>query len=186
MTAAVVLAARVLFGLVFAVAAASKVGSRGGFRTFVASLDGLGRAPVLGWRLVGVAVVLAEGTTAALLVAPATAPWGLAASTGLLAGFAVAIAVSVRQGREVTCRCFGAGGSTLRAGHAMRNGALAALALAASALGFAAGTAPVAVADVPIAAGLGAIGAVIVIRWDDLAFIARRPTVVHQNPTRGG
>lgn len=170
--AQVVLAARVLIGLVFAAAAVGKAGSRQRFATFSAALAEWGRAPLVGWSVVAGGLACAEAVTVVLVVIPRTQRLGLFLGAALLVIFCAAIFRSILRGRSLTCRCFGGDGGKLGPRHLVRNGLLAGSACAALAVGT---TAPL---DPGAAAGtvlLGAVAAVIVIHWDGLAE-ALRPT----------
>jgi hypothetical protein len=156
-----VVAVRVLVALTFAVAAGGKVRR---FGAFAASLAPLSARP-RNWRPVAALVVAAEAATVVLVAVPPVAAAGLALAAALLACFCVGIAVALRRGRRVTCRCFGAAGGPLGRTHLVRNGLL--LAAAASAL-------PRATVPAPLAGSLpavlvGAFLALLVIHWDELA-----------------
>jgi Methylamine utilisation protein MauE len=122
---ALVLAARLVLAVCFAVAGGAKVADREGTREVVVAFG----APA---RLAGpLALILpvAELSVAVLLLFSATAVAGAAAALGLLVLFSAAIAVSLARGQAPECHCFGqlhsspAGWKTLA-----RNGALAATA----------------------------------------------------------
>ncbi|MEV0386257.1 MauE/DoxX family redox-associated membrane protein [Nonomuraea sp. NPDC050643] len=81
-------------------------------------------------------LVAAELTVAALVIAPATAPAGLALAAALMWGFAAFVAVTVRGRRRVPCPCFGPSRTPLGPVHVVRNvllGAVAAFGAAATA-----------------------------------------------------
>jgi methylamine utilization protein MauE len=174
-----VVAARSLVAVVFAVSAVSKLRGRSALDEFVASLRQFG-VPA-GWRRpVGIGVALGEGAIPVLLVGAALAGpssgtaaralvgagFGLAA--GMLAAFTLAIARAVRGGVRAPCRCFGASSTPMGRPHLVRNGLLLAVAvvgLAGALLG------PVAspglgVAAVAILPGL--VAGALVMSFDDL------------------
>jgi hypothetical protein len=160
---------RIALASMFGIAALSKLGSRDGFRSFVATLRAFGVPPALSTSPFGALLIVAElGTGAALVVAPAA---GGALGAVLLAGFAVGIAQVVRTGESVRCRCFGAGGATLGRAHWIRNLVLAAVAGAVAilepswSLGFALRP------DIVVAAFAGVGVGVLITRWDDLMFL---------------
>jgi hypothetical protein len=162
-----VVTARIVVGIVFAVAAIGKLRSPRRFTEFADSLAPLGR-PGTDWRPVAAAVAAGEVATATLLALPSTAGAGLAMATALLAALAAGIVTSLTRGRELRCRCFGTGGATLRATHVVRNAALAGLSGSALLVHLAGPP-----ADIPFdlaapAALLGAFLALVVLRWDDL------------------
>lgn len=166
-----VLAVRLVLGLIFLAALASKVRGRDAYRGFVGSLAGLPWLPV---RLTGAlagAVVLAEAGTVGLLTVPATVPAGLGAAAVTLAAFLTGVAVSTRRGARLPCRCFGSSGAVMGTRHLVRNALLLALALAGLAATAvpAAGVSP---AESVLVGGLSLIAAVLVVRLDDLAYLA--------------
>ncbi|MGP3961961.1 MauE/DoxX family redox-associated membrane protein [Nonomuraea sp. 3N208] len=89
----------VLIGVVFAVAAFSKLRSRAALRSFASSLAMLPerfRMPVAG------VVASGEAAAAVLMAVPQA---GLPLSGLLLCAFSAAISVSIRRGHQVSCRC---------------------------------------------------------------------------------
>lgn len=165
-----VLAARVLVGLVFAVAAVGKLAGRARLAEFAASLEPLGRVPG-GWLPVAAMTAVAELGIAGLVAVPATHRLGLGLAVVVMVVFCVAITRSMVLGRRVTCRCFGRSGAVLGRGHLVRNALLAVWAGAAllvrpaSGLGLDTGAAAVLV---------GAFAAVVAINWDSLAGLVRQ------------
>lgn len=160
-----VLAARVLTGLVFAVAAVGKLAGRARLAEFAASLAPLGRSPV-GWLPIAAATAVVELAVAVLVAFSSTYRLGLGLATAVMLVFCAAIARSLRLGRRVTCRCFGRSGAVLGRVHLVRNTLLAVCAAAALAvppgppLGFDAVAAAVLV---------GTFAALVAINWDSLA-----------------
>jgi hypothetical protein len=168
--------ASILCGLVLLMSVASKVRSRADYAEFVASVPAFG-LPSRWTRQFAAATAAAELVTAGLLLpAAALVPFGHGhwlAGAGLL--FAVALfgvltaAVwrAVARGTGAVCRCFGPARTRLGRRHVVRNAVL----LLAAAIGLV----QLSVVDVadPAIAGLaaaaGALGAVLVIRFDDLA-----------------
>lgn len=169
----IALACRCLTGIVFLAAAVSKARGFGGFRRSVAAM-----APPLAARSTTVAgaVVAAELSAAALIAAPGTAAWGLAAALALDAVFIAAILSALRRGVREPCRCFGAAERGLGARDVVRDlvlGATAALGL----LGISAAAPARSPAGWLLAAVAGAVGALLVVRSDDLVelFFPGRP-----------
>lgn len=160
-----VLAARVLVGLVFAVAAVGKLAGRARLTDFADSLAPLGRSPV-GWLPIAAATAVVELAAAVLVAFSATHRLGLGLAAAVMLVFCAAIARSMRLGRRVTCRCFGRSGAVLGRAHLVRNTLLAAWAAAAlvvppgPALGYDTGAA---------AALVGTFAALVAINWDSLA-----------------
>jgi uncharacterized membrane protein YphA (DoxX/SURF4 family) len=165
-----VLAARVLIGLVFAVAAVGKLAGRPRLLEFADSLAPLGRSPV-GWLPIAAGTAVAELAVAVLVGFSPTHRLGLGLATAVMLVFCAAIARSMRLGRRVTCRCFGRSGAVLGRAHLVRNALLAGSAAAALAvppgpgLGLDTGAA---------AALVGAFAALVAINWDSLAGLVGR------------
>ncbi|MFI7639620.1 MauE/DoxX family redox-associated membrane protein [Nonomuraea sp. NPDC049400] len=154
-------ACQVLLGTVFAVSAFTKLRSRSAMRSFASSLAMIPtrlRVPV------GSVVAAGEAAAAALMVIPRV---GLPLAGVLLCGFCAAIAITVRRGLRVSCRCFGFSDSHLGPVHLARNSLL----LVAVALGWTALAGPdvtPTVAGLAIAVPTGLIGAILVIAFDDI------------------
>ena len=171
-----VLAARVLAGLVFAVAAFGKLAGRVRLAEFAASLAPLGRSPV-GWLPIAAGTAVAELAVAVLVAFPATYRLGLGLATAVMLVFCAAIARSMRLGRRVTCRCFGRSGAVLGRAHLVRNALLAGWAAAALAVppGLGLGL------DTAAAAALvGAFAALVAINWDSLAGLVGKADTAHR------
>jgi hypothetical protein len=129
-------ALRGALALLFATAAWHKLRDRRRFRATMAAYR-LVPAPLVG--AASATIVLAEGTLAAALLAPAAARLASGAAAALLILYAAAIAVNLRRGRRhLDCGCLGsAGRETISWWLVARNVALAAMA--------ASGLAPIAV-----------------------------------------
>ena len=121
----VLLIARLLLALIFAVAGVAKLADRAGSRQ--AAIDFGVPAPLAG--PFAILLPLAELTVAVVLVSASAAWWGASGALALLLLFVVGIAVNLARGHKPDCHCFGqlhsspAGWSTLA-----RNGVLAAVA----------------------------------------------------------
>lgn len=159
----VVLAARAVLGVVFAVAVVGKLATGRRRREFV---DGLGGYRIPGrWRgPVAYAVIAVELGLVALLAAPTGGGIGLGAALGVLAVFTVA---TVGSGNARACHCFGSAGQATTGSFVARNVLL--MAVAVLGLADAVGAGPVAPAGAVLAVGIGALAGVLVTRWDDLA-----------------
>jgi Methylamine utilisation protein MauE len=169
----VALACRWLTGFVFLAAAASKARGFDGFRRSVAAM-----APRLAARSAAVAgtVTAAELLVVALLIAPETATWGMAAALVLDIAFIAAIISALRRGVQEPCRCFGATEQGLSAREVVRDVILGALTV----LGLLAGTAGLPAwnpAGWLVAAVAGSVGALLIVLFDDIAelFFPGRP-----------
>ncbi|WIX98308.1 MauE/DoxX family redox-associated membrane protein [Amycolatopsis mongoliensis] len=156
-----------LIAVVFAVSSVSKLRD---FRGFARSVPVLVPMPARWVLPVSVAVVAAEGSTAVLVVVPATATAGFVLASGLLPAFTAAIAASLRRGQRVPCRCFGAADTPVGPRHLARNIVLACLAV----LGALAPEHLPPVAGAAVAVAVGVVVAVLVTAMDDIAVVFAR------------
>jgi len=116
--------ARVVLGAVFAVSAATKLGTWARWRSDAAAL-GVPSA-------VAIPVPPVEAVLAGLLVSGLATPWPAVAGAVLLLAFTGLLAVRLVQGVRPPCACFGAWSSRpLGPGHLARNAGLLVLALLA-------------------------------------------------------
>lgn len=149
---------RLLTGIVFLMSAVSKLRGRAAYEEFTAATRALVRLPA---RPVAALVVTAEAAVAPLLAWPPTVLAGFCLALGMLVAFTVAIAVALRRGRRVPCRCFGASAVPVGPGHLARNAVLLAAATAgavqAGAGAALAGVGPAGFAAVALAAGAAAV-----------------------------
>jgi hypothetical protein len=128
----ILLVARILLAVVFAVAAVGKVGNRS--RT-VETLVEFGvperlRAPT------ATALPVAELAIAVALLPASTAAWAALAAALLLASFSVAVARVLARGQAVDCNCFGSlGPSRITRWTAARNGLLLLVAATVAVIG---------------------------------------------------
>jgi hypothetical protein len=190
---------------VFAGSAAAKLRSRAAYRGFV---TGLRDTRLIPGRLLkpGAATLAAAESACAIALVSAVAlrlAWPAEAAGPTLAALAVAVALAavlaagvatvLRRGTIARCACFGAGaGRPLGAAHLVRNLCLLAL-LAAALAGLALAPARWAPTGPPLAspaltgpglaAAAGLVIAVLLIRWDDLAYLLA-PLPVNRQPPR--
>jgi peroxiredoxin len=121
----VLLLARLLLALVFALAGLAKLADRSGSRQTIVDF---GLPSALAGAL-GLLLPLAELAVALALIPASTALWGALGALALLTLFAAGIGINLARGRKPDCHCFGqlhsapVGWKTLT-----RNGALAAVA----------------------------------------------------------
>lgn len=99
----VVLAARIVIAVLFAVAGISKAVDYRGTRTTLASFGVPTRFVPLG----AAALPLVELLTVVLVLVPTTAWWGGLLALVLLSAFTAAVATNLGQGRTPDCHCFG-------------------------------------------------------------------------------
>lgn len=95
--------ARVVLVVVFALAGMSKLADQAGFRQ---GLTGFGLPAALR-QPVAQALPWLELAVALVLLVPATARWGAVAALGLLGAFTALVAMTLAQGRRPSCNCFG-------------------------------------------------------------------------------
>lgn len=162
---------RCLLALVFLASAASKLRGRRAFRGFAESLRTMGLLPAPVVVPAAGAVAAAEAAVPLLLMplpGAAVTTAGFTVAAALLAAFTVAVAVVLHRGVAVSCRCFGeAAAAPFGRHHLVRNIVLTVLAGigAYTSLGDPGVTVRIAVPAVPLAV----VGALIVVRLDDLA-----------------
>jgi hypothetical protein len=172
--ASVTVGAMVLCGLVLLVSSVSKVRSGTDYAEFVASVPAFG-FPAR-WARPFAAVTLAAEVVITTLLLPATvllvvggARWlavvGLVLAVGLFGVLTVAVWRAVARRTGAVCRCFGPARTVLGHRHVVRN----ALLLLVAILGLATPVGTVDPMAAAVAATAGALGAVLVIRFDDLA-----------------
>jgi hypothetical protein len=160
--------ARALLAVVFLVSAASKGATPKRFRVFA---DWVGALP-LPWtsRSVPIAagVVACEAAIVPLLIVPVTVRFGFALAAILLVAFIWSAVVILHRDHRTTCMCFGKSTSAMGWRHVVRDLIL----LFAALVGIPSSTDPL-----PAPAGLGVaiLGAValavVVITWDDIAYL---------------
>lgn len=171
--AAAELAMRIVLAVVFGVAFVSKVRSPTAFAAFASSLADIGWLR-RGRGGVALAVAACEAVTVALIAAPWTVPAGFAAGIALLTGFTIVTGRELASGRQVRCRCFGAGTARIGPAQLARNIVLvicaaAGLAMSSATLGDATGSGLV------FSVGFALLAALAIVRWDDLVTLARIP-----------
>ena len=158
------LACRGLIGLVFAVAAVTKVRSPGAYREFASWLAAL-PVPLARNRALPAVFIGAEIAIVALVAVPVAATAGLLLAAGCLAVMTGGTAVIVKRGARVSCQCFGPSSSPLGARHVVRDGILLVIALAGT-LGNSKGAASPAGIALSLVAAL--IGTMLIVFSDDL------------------
>ncbi|MEV4166997.1 MauE/DoxX family redox-associated membrane protein [Nonomuraea dietziae] len=156
-----------LVALVFAVTAVSKVRD---FDAFRRSLPALVPVPHRAVRPLAVAVVLLEALVPVLVLVPATTSYGLGLAGLMLVAFTVAIAVALARGQHAPCRCFGASATPLGARHLVRNSLL----VIAAALGVLLPDGLPALGGMALAGVAGAIGAILIVTFDDVVDLFAR------------
>ncbi|WP_131736347.1 MauE/DoxX family redox-associated membrane protein [Actinomadura roseirufa] len=153
-----------LVGLVLLVSAVSKARDLGGFAASVPALLPF-RVGAGAVRVLAVVVVVLEAVAAAAMAAPWTRPFGLGLAAVLLVAFTLTIGrVVADRGPVVRCRCFGAASAPLGVRHLARNSLL----LTAAAVGLVTPGATPPVAGAAVAAVAGAVGAILLVSFDDL------------------
>jgi uncharacterized membrane protein YphA (DoxX/SURF4 family) len=168
----------VLCGVVLLVSAVSKVRGRSDYAEFVASVPAFG-IPARWTGLFAVLTVVAEFVIALLLlVSVFTGFWpavaGLVLAVGMFGVLTAVVWRAVSRQSGAVCRCFGRTRTKLAHRHVVRNAFLLAVAaFGLIALSVVDGSVdPVAVW---LAVTVGAVGAVLVVRFDDLADLVAGP-----------
>ncbi|GAA2435006.1 MauE/DoxX family redox-associated membrane protein [Streptomyces mauvecolor] len=164
----VLLAVRVLVGIVFVASATGKVRSAAAFRSFEDSAHSMG-VPARLSRSVAVAVIAGE-CAAVVLLAVWPVP-GFALTVLLLAAFTTGIVRTLRSGTKASCACFGASTAPIGRRHLVRNTALLALAALGMAAGLAGTPTPTEAAGILVAAFGALVGALLVIFTDELGVL---------------
>jgi hypothetical protein len=109
-------------------------------------------------------VPIAEAAAAVLLVIQPTAALGSMLALGLLAAFTTGIVVVLHRGTRAECLCFGTTERPYGPRHLVRNGLLAAAAVAGAMLSGRPTDLPVTL----IAIAAGAVAALVVVTFDEL------------------
>ena len=178
------LVTRCLIGAVFLASAVSKGMGRGRFRGFVAALADLRLLPAGLTRPVALLVIILESAVCLLVAAP-TPPLVVAGhllASGLVAGFAVGIAVALRRGSLAPCPCFGGSSrEPLGIRQIWRNLSLLAAGLAGAAATSTPG--PYHLGGGLVAAASGLVLGAVVVRLDDIVGLFRS-TPVPASPAR--
>jgi hypothetical protein len=161
----------------FGVSARSKLGAQ---REFAASLRPLRLVPKGLIRPVAAAITAAEVTVALGLgwavlagfgltpAGPAVAVASLIVAVCLVAVLTSGIAVAIRRGTRAPCACFGATAQPLGRRHLVRNGILMCVLVAGLLTVTVAGIETAEVIGAAVAFAAGAVGALFLIRFDDL------------------
>lgn len=177
-----------LTGCVFAASATAKLRGRSAYLAFLAGLRDTGLVPARLLPATAAALGAAEAVVALGLIAAcaltATASPGrimfggsaLAAAAALTTTLAVGIAVVMHRGTQARCACFGTGsGSPIGRVHLIR--ILGLLAIQACGLACCLLSSAPSASGAVLAALAGAVGALLVVRLDDIAglFMSARP-----------
>ncbi|MFC8195727.1 MauE/DoxX family redox-associated membrane protein [Streptomyces sp. NPDC057298] len=166
------LGCRALLLVVFVVAVAGKIRNRGAFAGFSSSIVALRLLSRRRSVVAAAAVVGVELATTVMLAVTRTALVGLVVAISLLLAFVTGITVALRGGQAVPCRCLGASTASLGPIHIVRNLALAAIGGAGLAAGLTATRAwPGHPGGTAVTLAMALVGALLVIRFDDLAFL---------------
>jgi hypothetical protein len=120
---------RVVLGVVFGWAAASKLRSRREFLRYVSTVPGLAPVPYRWSVPIGALVVVAEAIVALSMLDGSTATLGFHLAAVMSLAFTVVVVRALQRGRTTTCRCFGTE-TRLRRRHVARNAGLTLLAVA--------------------------------------------------------
>lgn len=159
--------------MVFTLALAGKISSRGAWSAFVESVRAMAVIDRAKAPMAAVATAAAEAGVIVLAVIPVrwagSAAFVLAA--GLLGCLTVAVTKVVRRGAPVPCRCFGASETPLGVPHVVRNVILVVTALLGLAGSLVNG--PFDLGLALVVAVFGAALGLLMTRWDDLVSLLR-------------
>jgi len=164
-------AARVLLGAVFIVAFAGKARSYSAFTAFADSLPDLGWLTRSGRRALAVAIPASEAAVVGLLAVPATIAWGFTAGLVLLCGLTFGASFAIMSGRRVECRCFGSTARPIGPAELGRNAILIVIALAGLMARIGSWHGSVSATGMTLAFGLGWLGALVIVGWDELGYL---------------
>lgn len=171
----VLLGSRCLLAVVFLASFASKVRGRAQYAGYLAATRrliprwALTRVPA---RALAAIVAAAEVAVPVQLAVPELVLPGLVLSIVLLSGFAAATSAALRRGERSPCHCFGSATRQLGRGHVVRDGLLAAVAVAAV-VAAAAGARPLEPIRAAVVAAVSIAAAVVVVLADDVADVFR-------------
>lgn len=170
-----------LVGCVFAASAAAKLNGRLAYRSFRDGLGETGLIPAsllptaagllsLAEAIVAGALLAASGLTAAAVPGAAwPAESALVAAAALTVVLAAGVAVVVRRGTRAHCACFGARSARpIGRLHLARNLCLLTV-IGAGLAGIPLSSSDAGAAGAVLAVAAGAVAALLLIRWDDLA-----------------
>ncbi|MFB7175723.1 MauE/DoxX family redox-associated membrane protein [Streptomyces sp. NPDC056254] len=176
-------AIRAALGVVFALAATSKI-RPGGLAPFRAALGALVPATRAAAPL-AVLVIATECAVVTLLAwpSPSATAAGLALAACALVAFTTAIATALRHGKTAPCRCFGASARPLSHTQLGRNSLLLALAGTGLAVWPSASNKAGGSAGMWIALATGVLLGAALTAFDDLTELFTTPTPVRQPPT---
>jgi hypothetical protein len=178
------LALRCLIGATFLVALASKISSRDNYRRFVDSLEAMQVVPLSWAKPTAPVVVVLEIGVCALIVDPQQGSGivGFLLAAGLLSAFAGGMLVSMRQGVQVACRCFGPSNAPIGRRHLARNVLLIASAVVGILVAAEGNSDQIHPGGAVAAAGVGLLLAAIVATIDEIAALfgaSTRPSGSH-------
>lgn len=154
-------------GIVFVYSALAKLWRPAAYRQFRAWVAAL-PVPFSRNRLTAPLMAAAELTIGVMVAVSAATLAGLIAAAVMLTGFALATFLAVRSGTHIPCNCFGRAGKRLGIRHVVRDGILAAVALAAAS-GIAGGPPAVHSQAVGFSFGIAAVAAALIVFWADIS-----------------
>ncbi|MGW3562307.1 MauE/DoxX family redox-associated membrane protein [Streptomyces sp. NPDC000941] len=169
------LGCRALLFAVFLVALTGKVRDRAAFAEFTSSIVALRLLSRRTSAGAAGAIVAGEVAATALLAVTGTALVGLVVAIGLLVAFTTGIVMALRGGRPAPCRCFGASATPMGPIHVVRNLTLAVIGGVGLTAGFTDAAWPPQPAGIALTLAMALIGALLVVRLDDLAFLFTDP-----------
>ena len=164
-----------LVAVVFAISAVGKARTPAVRAAFRRSVSDMAVLPARAVAAVAAAVPVVEAATVVLVLTPPTAVLGCVLALALLVAFTTGIVIVLRRGTRAGCRCFGTTERPYGPRHLVRNGLLAAAALAgALTTGH-----PIDLPGALIAIAAGVIAALLLVTFDELVDL-------FATPARGG
>jgi hypothetical protein len=160
-----------LIAVVFAVSAVGKMRTAPVRLAFRRSLADMAVLPTRAVGTVAAAVPILEAAVVVLLVVPPTAALGCLLALALLVTFTTGIAIVLRRGTQAGCLCFGTTERPYGPRHLVRNGLLAAVALA----GAVASGHPIDLPGALIAVAAGVLAALVLVTFDEMLDLFARP-----------
>lgn len=181
MPTGIVIATRTILVVVLGAACCGKLVSR---HTFLAFAESLRDLPYFGrqWRKpIARLIVVAEAVSVVCLLVPATdvAGFGLAAS--LLSLFTLIPAFALVHGVVITCRCFGIRKETIGPAHVLRNAIATLVAISGLIARAVWGAEVLSASESILPIGVGVIGGVLLVMWDDVAYALRPPKAAQRH-----
>jgi hypothetical protein len=168
---------RLFLAFVCLAAVVGKLRGRAGFDELGRTLARAG-VPAAWTTPAAAGLLLAESAVVVLVPWPATALAGSVLALGLFVALTTGVAVVVRRGTDLPCRCFGRSGARMTVSHVVRNAVLVVAAAAAVVTVPHPGGGIGSVVGGVLAGVVAVVAASLIVAWDDLAALAPGDLVV--------